>query len=99
MSEGATALAQQHLRPRSDIDIAQAAEMRPIGQVARDKPGIPDGALYAFGPHKAKLPLDYDTASPPTPTAKARRAATLSRCASCGSRLVRNSSWRSAATS
>jgi len=59
MSEGGAALAQQHLRPRSDIDIAQAAEMRPIGQVARDKLGIPDAALYAYGPHKAKLSLDY----------------------------------------
>jgi formate--tetrahydrofolate ligase len=59
MSEGATALAQQHLRPRSDIDVAQSATMRPIGRVARDKLGIPEGALYAYGPHKAKLSLDY----------------------------------------
>jgi formate--tetrahydrofolate ligase len=59
MSEGGTALAQQHLRPRSDIDIAQAAAMRAIAQVAHDKLGIPEGALYAYGPHKAKLSLDY----------------------------------------
>jgi formate--tetrahydrofolate ligase len=59
MSEGGTALAQQHLRPRSDIDIAQAAAMRAIAQVAYDKLGIPEGALYAYGPHKAKLSLDY----------------------------------------
>jgi formate--tetrahydrofolate ligase len=59
MSEGGTVLAQQHLRPRSDIDIAQAAAMRPIGQVAREKLDIPEAALYAYGPHKAKLSLDY----------------------------------------
>ena len=51
--------ADQHRNPQSDIDIAQAAAMRPIGQVAADKLGIPDEALSAYGRYKAKISLDY----------------------------------------
>ena len=54
-----SAAAQQHLRPKSDIEIAQAATLRPIAEVAAEKLGIPAQALYAYGPHKAKLSLDY----------------------------------------
>jgi len=50
---------EQHRNPKSDIEIAQAAEMRPIGEVARDKLGIPDDALSAYGRYKAKVSLDY----------------------------------------
>src|SRR5947207_1032478 len=49
----------QHRNPKSDIEIAQAAAMRPIGQVAADKLGIPDEALYLYGRYKAKISLDY----------------------------------------
>jgi len=49
----------QHRNPRSDIDIAQAAAMRPIGQVAADKLGIPDEALSPYGRYKAKISLEY----------------------------------------
>ncbi|HEV2335202.1 MAG TPA: formate--tetrahydrofolate ligase [Stellaceae bacterium] len=49
----------QHRNPRSDIDIAQAAAMRPIGQVAADKLGIPDEALSLYGRYKAKISLEY----------------------------------------
>ncbi len=49
----------QHRNPKSDIDIAQAAAMRPIGQVAADKLGIPDEALSPYGRYKAKISLDY----------------------------------------
>jgi formate--tetrahydrofolate ligase len=50
---------EQHRNPKSDIDIAQAAAMRPIGQVAADKLGIPDEALSLYGRYKAKISLDY----------------------------------------
>jgi formate--tetrahydrofolate ligase len=51
--------ADQHRNPLSDIDIAQAAAMRPIGQVAAEKLGIPDEALSPYGRYKAKISLDY----------------------------------------
>ncbi len=50
---------EQHRNPKSDIEIAQAAAMRPIGQVAADKLGIPDEALSLYGRYKAKISLDY----------------------------------------
>src|SRR5579863_6810786 len=50
--------ADQHRNPQSDIEIAQAATMRPIGQVA-DKLGIPDAELSPYGRYKAKVSLDY----------------------------------------
>ena len=42
----------------SDIDIAQAAKVKPIGEIAK-KLGIPDDALSPFGHYKAKISLDY----------------------------------------
>jgi formate--tetrahydrofolate ligase len=50
--------ADQHKNPQSDIEIAQAASMKPIGQIA-DKLGIPDEALSPYGRYKAKVSLDY----------------------------------------
>jgi formate--tetrahydrofolate ligase len=50
---------EQHRNPKSDIEIAQAATMRPIGEVASDKLGIPDEALSPYGRYKAKISLDY----------------------------------------
>jgi formate--tetrahydrofolate ligase len=50
--------ADQHKNPQSDIDIAQAATMRPIGEIAA-KLGIPDEALSPYGRYKAKVALDY----------------------------------------
>ncbi len=50
--------ADQHKNPQSDIDIAQAASMKPIGAIA-DKLGIPDEALSPYGRYKAKVSLDY----------------------------------------
>ena len=43
---------------KSDIEIARAAEMKPIGEIAA-RLEIPEDALYAFGPHKAKVSFDY----------------------------------------
>jgi formate--tetrahydrofolate ligase len=50
--------ADQHKNPQSDIEIAQAAAMRPIGEIAA-KLGIPDEALSPYGRFKAKIGLAY----------------------------------------
>src|SRR3954453_5406220 len=50
--------ADQHQNPQSDIQIAQAATMRPIGEIA-GKLGIPDEAVSPYGRYKAKVGLDY----------------------------------------
>jgi formate--tetrahydrofolate ligase len=42
-----------------NIDIAQAAKMRRITDVARERLGIPEEALEAYGKYKAKVSLDY----------------------------------------
>src|SRR5499426_3313129 len=42
----------------SDIEIARAAKMLPIGEVAK-KIGIPDEHLYRYGPTKAKVSFDF----------------------------------------
>ncbi len=42
----------------SDIEIARAAEIRPIAEIA-DKLGIPNDALMPYGHTKAKVGLDY----------------------------------------
>jgi formate--tetrahydrofolate ligase len=49
----------QHRNPQSDIAIAQAAEMRPILDVAREKLGITPDQLSPYGHYKAKLSLDF----------------------------------------
>ena len=46
--------ADQHQNPQSDIEIAQAATMRPIGEIA-GKLGIPDDAVSPYGRYKAKI--------------------------------------------
>jgi formate--tetrahydrofolate ligase len=43
----------------SNIDIAQAAKMLRITDVARERLGIPEEALEAYGKFKAKVSLDY----------------------------------------
>ena len=53
------AVAAQHANPKSDIEIAQAAKMRPIIDVARDKLGIGPDNLEPYGHYKAKISLDY----------------------------------------
>ncbi|MEQ9811306.1 MAG: formate--tetrahydrofolate ligase [Azospirillaceae bacterium] len=42
-----------------DIEIARAARMLPIVDLARDRMGIPAEALIPYGHYKAKLSLDY----------------------------------------
>ena len=45
--------------PKSDIEIAQAATMQRIAQVAREKLGISDEHLVPYGHYKAKLSLEF----------------------------------------
>ena len=49
---------EQHKNPKSDIEISQAAKMRPILEIA-DKLGIPQDSVLPFGHYKAKVALDY----------------------------------------
>ncbi len=44
--------------PKSDIEIAREAKMAPVAEVGA-KLGIPGDQLLQFGPHKAKLSMDY----------------------------------------
>ncbi len=55
----APAVASQHANPKSDIEIAQAARMRPIVDIAREKLGIAAENLEPYGHYKAKVSLDF----------------------------------------
>ncbi|MBI3274527.1 MAG: formate--tetrahydrofolate ligase [Methylocystis sp.] len=46
----------QHRAPKSDVEISQAAKMRPIVEVARDKLGISAEHVLPYGHYKAKIP-------------------------------------------
>ncbi|TMJ29351.1 MAG: formate--tetrahydrofolate ligase [Alphaproteobacteria bacterium] len=52
-------LAPQHLKPKTDIEIADAAKKRPILEIAREKLGIAAENLEPYGHYKAKVSLDY----------------------------------------
>src|SRR5579871_2699264 len=49
----------QHQNPKSDIEIAQAAKLRPIAEIARERLRIPEDRLESYGRFKAKVSLDY----------------------------------------
>ena len=44
---------------KSDIQIAQAAQLRRISELAQEQARIPEDALEAYGKYKAKLSLNY----------------------------------------
>ena len=50
---------EQHRNPKSDIEISQAAKMRPIVEIAKEKLGIDAEDLIPYGHFKAKVSLDY----------------------------------------
>jgi formate--tetrahydrofolate ligase len=50
---------EQHKKPKSDIEISQAATMRPIIEIAKEKLGIPSEYVLPYGYYKAKISLDY----------------------------------------
>jgi len=74
----------------SDLEIARAARMKPIDEVAAGL-GIPDRHLYRYGPHKAKISLEFIeglksrpdgklilvTAVNPTPAGEGKTTATV----------------------
>ncbi len=49
----------QHTNPKSDIEIAQSATMRPIQDIAAEKLGVGPENLEPYGHYKAKMSLDY----------------------------------------
>jgi formate--tetrahydrofolate ligase len=51
--------ASQHTNPKSDIEIAQAAKMRPIVDIARERLGIAPENLQPYGHYKAKVSMDF----------------------------------------
>jgi formate--tetrahydrofolate ligase len=51
--------ASQHVSPKSDIEISQAARKRPILDIAREKLGIAPEHLEPYGHYKAKVSMDY----------------------------------------
>jgi formate--tetrahydrofolate ligase len=53
----------------TDIEIAQRAKLRPIGEIAA-RLGIPDDALEPYGRTKAKVSLDWLAQQPQRPNAK-----------------------------
>ncbi len=60
----------QHRNPKSNIEIAQQAAMRPITEIAGEKLGIPAEAVEPYGKTKAKIALDYIRSLPDRPGAK-----------------------------
>jgi len=61
---------EQHINPKSNIEIAQAATMRPIVEIAAEKLGIPADAVSPYGKYKAKIALDYVRSLHDRPDAK-----------------------------
>ena len=51
--------ASQHQKPKSDIEISQAAKPRPIMELAKEKLGIAAENLEPYGHYKAKVSMDY----------------------------------------
>ena len=51
--------ASQHTNPKSDIEIAQGAKMRPILRLAQERLGIATENLEPYGHYKAKVSIDY----------------------------------------
>src|SRR5499427_3041338 len=49
----------QHANPKTDIQIAQEATIRPILEVAHRRLGLDAKDLLLYGHHKAKISLDY----------------------------------------
>src|SRR5438105_5370565 len=52
-------LTSQHQNPKSDIEIAQAAKMRPIMDIARERLGIAPVNLEPYGHYKAKVSMNF----------------------------------------
>jgi formate--tetrahydrofolate ligase len=62
--------ASQHQNPKTDIEIAEAAQKRPILDIAREKLGIGPENLEPYGHYKAKVSMDYINSLKGTPNGK-----------------------------
>src|SRR5947208_5559886 len=62
--------ASQHQKPKSDIEISQAAKKRPIMDVAREKLGIAPENLDPYGHYKAKVSMDVCSSDLDKPNGK-----------------------------
>ncbi len=54
---------------KTDIEIARAATLKPIEEIGQ-RLGVPAGALFRYGPHKAKIDLGWATAHAARPRGK-----------------------------
>src|SRR5579862_3550681 len=52
-------MADSTAKPKNDWEIAQAATLRPIVELARDRLAIPAGSIEPFGHYKAKISMDF----------------------------------------
>src|SRR5690348_9311808 len=52
-------MADSSAKPKTDWEIAQAAKLRPIIDIARDRLGIPAEQVEPYGHHKAKIGMDF----------------------------------------
>ena len=50
---------EQHKKSKSDIEISQAAKMRPVIEIAKERLGIPQEYVLPYGHYKAKISLDH----------------------------------------
>ena len=57
--ESGKRLGEQHKKPKSDIEISQAAKMLPIVEIAEARLDIPAEYVLPYGHYKAKISLDY----------------------------------------
>jgi formate--tetrahydrofolate ligase len=49
----------QHSSPKTDIEISQAASLKPVIGIAHERLGIPSEHMIPYGHHKAKVSLEY----------------------------------------
>ncbi len=49
----------QHAKPKTDIEISQAAKLKNVVDIAHKQLGIPKEDIIPFGYHKAKISLDF----------------------------------------
>src|SRR5437899_3366904 len=69
--------ASQHINPKSDIEIAQAAKKRPIMEIAREKLGIAPENLEPYGHCAAKGSMDFVKSIQDRPNGKLIRVSAI----------------------
>ena len=69
-SENTAGKNNQHISPKTDIEISQKAELKPVIDIAEKRLGIPADNIFSYGPYKAKISLDYLKSIENRPNAK-----------------------------